>query len=117
MRRINIMRRKIMNITHLKHMTKQNAPMLIVGGFLFTIVMISPSFGVTVEALKEPIKALKTNIFSGWMMPVQIVGMAASIVFSYMKQSLVPVGMGVGGVVSLNFFDGYLGDGAAGAVI
>ena len=113
----NIMRRKSMNITYLKHMAKQNAPMLIVGGLLITIVMISPSFGVTVEALKDPIKNLKTNIFNGWMMPVQIVGMAASIVFSYMKQSLVPVGMGVGGVVSLNFFDGYLGDGAAGAVI
>ncbi len=106
-----------MNITHFRNIAKQNAPTLIVGGFLITIVMISPSFGVTVEALKAPITTLKTNIFNGWMMPVQIVGMASSIVFSYMKQSLVPVGMGVGGVVSLNFFDGYLGDGAAGAVI
>ena len=106
-----------MNITYLKHIAKQNGPTLIFGGLLITVVMISPSFGVTVDALKEPIKNLKMNIFGGWMMPVQIVGMAASIVFAYMKQSLVPVGMGVGGVVSLNFFDGYLGDGAAGAVI
>lgn len=106
-----------MNITYLKYLTKQNIQTLILGGILITIVMTSPSFGVTVDTLKVPITTLKTNIFNGWMMPVQIIGMASSIVFSFIKQSLVPVGMGVGGIVALNFFDGYLGDGASGALI
>jgi len=80
-------------------------------------VFVAPSYGVTVEALQEPIRSLKTNIFGGWMMPVQIMGLACAGALSFFKQTLIPFGVGIGTVAGINFFDTYLGDGAAGALI
>jgi type IV secretory pathway VirB2 component (pilin) len=95
----------------------QNAPTLIMAGLMITAVMMSPTFGVTVEALQAPVRNLKTTVFGGWMMPVQILGLACAGGMSFFKQSLVPFGVGVGTVAGINFFDTYLGDGAAGALI
>src|SRR5436190_376528 len=106
-----------MKIEFLKHHAKQNMPMIIVGGLLITCVMAGPSHGVTLEALQAPIRALKTNVFNGWMLPVQILGLACSCALSFFKQSLIPLGIGTGAVIGINFFDGFLGDGAAGALI
>lgn len=96
---------------------RRNMPLIIVSGLVITTVMISPSFGVTLEALKTPIKTLKENVFNGWMIPVEIMGLACACGLSFAKQSLIPLGIGVGSVIGINFFDGFLGDGASGAII
>lgn len=106
-----------MKSAFLGHLTRQNMPVMFVGGLIITVVMISPTFGVTLEALKEPIKLLKENIFNGWMIPVEIMGLAGSVGLSFYKQSLIPVGAGVGSIIAINFFDGFLGTAASGALI
>ncbi len=99
------------------HSYTTSLPTLWMVGILVSCVLINPSFGVTIEALQEPVKALKSTIFGGWMMPVQILGLACAGALSFFKQSLVPFGVGIGTVAGINFFDSYLGDGAAGALI
>ena len=96
---------------------KENLPTLLVISFIALIIVISPSFGMTVETLKAPVKALKADIFGGWMVPVQIGGIVAAIIFSFAKQSLLPFGIGAGTVAGINFFDSYLGTAASGALI
>lgn len=96
---------------------RQNILALSILVILITCVIESPSFGVTVEALQTPIRNLKANVFGGWMMPVQILGLACACALSFFKQSLIPFGIGIGTVAGINFFDTYLGDGAAGALI
>lgn len=92
-------------------------PYYIFGGLILAYILTAPCFGVTLDALQAPIRTLKSNIFGGWMIPVQILGLACSGAMSFFKQSLVPFGVGIGTVAGINFFDSYLGDGAAGALI
>lgn len=96
---------------------KNNLSTMLISGLFISCIMISPSFGVTLEALREPIRLLKENIFNGWMIPVEIMGLAGSVGLSFYKQSLIPVGAGVGSVIAINFFDGFLGAAASGALI
>lgn len=84
---------------------------------LLVCVMTSDSFGVQIEGLTDPVKKLKGDIFSGWMVPVKVLGVAAAGAFSFFKQSLTPFGIGVGTVLGISFFDAYLEGAANGALI
>lgn len=80
-------------------------------------VVCDPAFAVTVENLKEPIKALKKEIFGGWMFVLKIIILAVGVAFSAHHSSLGPLGIAVGIVLGIIFFDSYLGDGATGALV
>lgn len=90
---------------------------VLVGAFLGCSLILDPSFAVTVDALQEPIKQLKQEIFGGWMMAVKIGAAAAGIVLSAFRGSLAPFGIGAGLSMGIHLYDKYLGDGAAGALI
>ena len=89
----------------------------LIGLFLGCSLMIEPSFGVTVEALKAPMTGLKEQIFGGWMMAVQIGAVFAGIVMSAFRGSLAPMFMGGGLMLGIQLYNAYLGDVAAGALI
>jgi hypothetical protein len=89
----------------------------IAAGLTLVFLMSDPVLGVTLEALKEPIKSLKGNVFGGWMKVVQLASLAAGCVVSVYKQSLAPMGLGAGTTLGIHLFDSYLGDGATGALI
>lgn len=76
-----------------------------------------PVFAVTVERLQEPIRALKNDIFGGWMMAVKICAAAAGIIMSAFRGSLAPFGIGAGLSMGIHLYDQYLGNGADGALI
>ncbi len=80
-------------------------------------LMTDPAFAVNIQALQQPIADLKSNVFSSWMVPVKVLGVAAAGAISFYKQSLVPFGMGIGTVLGISFFDSYLGNAAQGALI
>ena len=85
-------------------------------GFLF-LFLTDSSWAVTVEGLAEPIKALKTEIFGGWMQVVKIGAATSGIVMSAFRGSLTPFGIGAGLSAGIHLYDSYLGTGAAGALI
>lgn len=89
---------------------------IILVGLVFC-VLSGDSFGVQIEGLAAPIKKLKADVFGGWMIPVKILGGAASIVISFYKQSLIPFGIGVGSILGMSFFDDYLDTSASGLLI
>lgn len=70
---------------------------------------------VTVESLRQPITDLKSEIFS-WMKVAEISSVAVGGVFSIMKQSLLPFGLGAGTCAGIHFGDKWIGDGS-GALI
>ena len=82
-------------------------------GFLF----IAPAYGVTVKELATPIKDLKASVFGGWMLVVKIAACAAGALFSVFKQGFGPLGIGAGVALGIHFFDTYLGDVSAGALV
>ncbi len=75
------------------------------------------ALAVTVEALREPMRGLKTEVFGGWMYAAKIGACTVGAVLSVMRNTLVPFGIGAGVLAGIIFFDRYLGDGAAGALI
>lgn len=81
------------------------------------MLLLDPSFAVTVAKLQDPIKDLKTEIFGGWMMVVKIGAAAAGIVLSAFRGTLAPFGIGAGISAGIILFDKYLGNGADGALI
>ncbi len=89
----------------------------LIGLFLGCFLIVEPSFGVTVEALKAPMTGLKEQIFGGWMMAVQIGAVFAGIVMSAFRGSLAPMFMGGGLMLGIQLYNAYLGDVAAGALI
>lgn len=84
--------------------------------FLGCLLVLEPSVAVTVRELEIPIKALKDELFGGWMIAVKIGAAAAGIVLSAFRGSLAPFGIGAGLSVGIHLYDKYLGD-AAGALI
>jgi|GEM_PF-1482280 hypothetical protein len=84
---------------------------------LLFLIVAEPSWAVTVTELVEPIKKLKTEIFSGWMTVVKICAAASGIVLSAFRGNLVPFGIGAGLAAGIHLYDAYLADGAAGALI
>ncbi len=90
----------------------------LVAVFVGCFLILDPSLAVTVEALKEPISNLKSEIFGAWMVAVKIAAMAVGIVLSAFKGSLAPFGIGAGLSMGIHLYDLYLGeDIAAGALI
>ena len=87
------------------------------GLILGYLVFSNSSFAVTVEELQAPITALKSEIFGGWMKVVQIAAATSGIIMSVFRGSLTPFGIGAGLAVGIHLYDGYLGTGAAGALI
>lgn len=85
--------------------------------FLLLFIINNTTWAVTVTELIEPIKHLKTEIFSGWMTVVKICAAASGIVLSAFRGSLVPFGIGAGLAAGIHLYDGYLGAGADGALI
>lgn len=85
--------------------------------FLLLFIINNTTWAVTVTELVEPIKHLKTEIFSGWMTVVKICAAASGIILSAFRGSLVPFGIGAGLAAGIHLYDSYLGDGAAGALI
>ena len=81
------------------------------------LIITDQALAVTVTELIEPIKKLKTEIFSGWMTVVKICAAASGIVLSAFRGSLVPFGIGAGLAAGIHLYDAYLADGAAGALI
>ncbi len=85
--------------------------------FLLLFIINNTTWAVTVTELIEPIKHLKTEIFSGWMTVVKICAAASGIVLSAFRGSLVPFGIGAGLAAGIHLYDGYLGTGVDGALI
>lgn len=92
--------------------------MILLFGFLVCNLFFTESaWAVTVATLTNPIRELKTQIFGGWMIAIKIVAAAIGLIFSLVRGSLAPAGLGVGLAIGIHFFDKWLGDGAAGALI
>ena len=88
----------------------------VIGSYLLLTYTSDPAFAVTVEALKEPIKEFKTEVFD-WMAGAKILGLVGGLVMAIFRFSAAPALTGVGVTAGIHFFDKYLGDGAAGALI
>ena len=73
---------------------------------------VNDCYAVELAGLKEPMKALKTEVFS-WMFAVKIAAVAVGGAFAVVKQSVVPFGVGAGITAGIHFFDKFIGDGAA----
>ena len=101
----------------IKTLLQQNAPMLIVATVLIVCVMTAPTFGVTVEGLKAPIKDLKDTIFGGWMWIAKIGAAVGGCVMAVYQRDIVPLATGAAVGLGIHFYDGYFGDAAAGALI
>jgi predicted RND superfamily exporter protein len=96
---------------------KQQIKTMLLLIFLLLLIINNNSWAVTVTELIEPIKHLKTEIFGGWMTVVKICAAASGIVLSVFRGSLVPFGIGAGLAAGIHLYDGYLGEGVAGALI
>lgn len=97
------------------NLLKQNAPTLIVAGALILCVMAAPTFGVSVDTLKAPIKDLKDTIFGGWIWVPKIAAAVGGIVLSVYNQSILPLATGAGIGLGIHFYDSYID--ASGALI
>ena len=107
---------KVMNQKTLDEQQKLKG-LCLIGLFLGFLLIVDPSFAVTVNALKAPMTTLKEQIFGGWMVGVQIGAVFAGIVMSVFRSSLVPMFMGGGITLGIQLYDTYLGDVAQGALI
>jgi hypothetical protein len=96
---------------------KQNAPALIVVSILIVCVMTAPTFGVSVEALKAPVKTLRDDIFGGWMWVAKIGAAVGGCVMAVYQRDIVPLATGAAVGLGIHFYDGYFGDPTAGALI
>ena len=97
------------------YVLKQNAPALMVASALIICVMAAPTFGVSVDTLKAPIKDLKDTIFGGWIWIPKIAAAVGGIVLSVYNQSILPLATGAGIGLGIHFYDSYID--ASGALI
>lgn len=98
-----------------KTLARQNLPLLVVASLLVFCVMAAPTFGVTVETLKAPIKDLKDTIFGGWMWIPKIGAAVGGCVMAVYQQSIVPLATGAAIGLGIHFYDSYID--ASGALI
>jgi hypothetical protein len=101
----------------LNHQQAKSLMLLLCGFVVCSLFFTESALAVTVAELAAPIRGLKTQIFGGWMMAVKIVAAAIGLIFSLVRGSLAPAGLGVGLAIGIHFFSAWLGDGAAGALI
>ena len=96
-----------------RHFVKQSGPSLIIASLLLGCVFIAPTFGVTVEGLKEPVKDLKDTIFGGWMWVPKIGAAVGGCLLAVYNQSIMPLATGAGVGLGIHFYDLYIkADGA-----
>ena len=104
--------------TNVLNYQKTKKELILFCGFLVCVLLFTESaMAVTVQELQEPIRGLKTQIFGGWMMAIKIVAASIGLIFSLVRGSLAPAGLGVGLAIGIHFFSAWLGDGASGALI
>lgn len=96
---------------------RQNIPLLVVAAVLITSVMAAPTFGVTVQALQQPITDLKNTIFGGWMWIAKIGAAVGGCVMAVYQRDIIPMATGAAVGLGIHFYDGYFGNPAAGALI
>ena len=101
----------------LNHLQVKMGILLLCGFLMCSLFFTGSAWAVTVVELADPIRGLKTQIFGGWMMAIKIVAAAIGLIFSLVRGSLAPAGLGVGLAIGIHFFSAWLGDGAAGALI
>lgn len=97
----------------LEHFIKRNGLTLMTAGILISCVLVSPTFGVSVESLKEPVKNLKETIFNGWMWVPKIGAAVGGCLMAVYNQSIMPMATGAGVGLGIHFYDLYIkADGA-----
>lgn len=97
----------------LKIFAKHNALFLLITILLVNCLLIDQALGVTVEALKAPIKNLKETIFGGWMWVPKIGAAVGGCLMAVYNQSIVPLATGAGVGLGIHFYDLYIkADGA-----
>lgn len=96
--------------SQIAHILKQNAPALLVVSILIVCVMTAPTFGVTVETLKQPIKDLKHDIFGGWMWIAKIGAAVGGCVMAVYQRDIIPLATGAAVGLGIHFYDGYFSD-------
>ena len=101
----------------LNHQQAKTGLILLCGFLVCSLLTMDAAWAVEVPDLAAPIRGLKTQIFGGWMMAIKIVAAAIGLIFSLVRGSLAPAGLGVGLAIGIHFFNAWLGDGAAGALI
>jgi len=126
------MRRKTMNTINLmlktqsntgtkiqkaKTLLQQNVPLLVLSVALIVCITAAPTFGVTVEDLRAPIKDLKDTIFGGWMWIAKIGAAVGGCVMAVYQRDIIPLATGAAVGLGIHFYDGYFGDASAGALI
>lgn len=99
------------------YLLKQNAPALIVLSLLIVCVVSAPTFGVTVTALKEPVKALRNDIFGGWMWVAKIGAAVGGCVMAVYQRDVVPLATGAAVGLGIHFYDAYFKDPTDAALI
>jgi hypothetical protein len=100
-------------IQQINNLLKQNVPMLIVATVLLICVMTAPTFGVTVETLKAPVKDLKDTIFGGWMWVPKIGAAVGGCLMAVYNQSIMPLATGAGVGLGIHFYELYINADAA----
>jgi len=104
---------QIPQINQFKHFAKGSGGFLIITSLLLGCVFIAPTFGVTVEGLKEPVKDLKDTIFGGWMWVPKIGAAVGGCLLAVYNQSIMPLATGAGVGLGIHFYDLYIkADGA-----
>lgn len=80
---------------------------------LLTLLFFTDTgYAVTTEALKVPLKTLKTEVFD-WLFVIKVAAIAVGGMFAAAKQSLTPFGIGAGISVGIHAFDKIIGDASA----
>lgn len=98
---------------YLRHFIQSNTPMLILLGGLMGCVLASPTVGVTIEELQEPISNLKDTLFNGWMWVPKIGAAVGGCLLAVYNQSIMPLATGAGVGLGIHFYDLYIkADGA-----
>jgi hypothetical protein len=92
---------------------KQNSLSLITISLLVGCVFMSPTFGVTVEDLKAPVKDLKDTIFGGWMWIPKIGAAVGGCLLAVYNNSIVPLATGAGIGLGIHFYELYIDADAA----
>lgn len=93
---------------HFHYFIKHNSLFLIAVSLLMGFLFIAPTFGVSVEDLKAPIKDLKDTIFGGWMWVPKIGAAVGGCLLAVYNQSIMPLATGAGIGLGIHFYDLYI---------
>ena len=87
---------------------------LLVGLCLAALIIfnIDTLQAVPLDTLREPMKAMKKEVWS-YMFAIKVGAAIVGAIGSAIQSSLTPLGIGAGITAGIHFFDGVIGDGAA----